>query len=263
MLRTLPIVGLICLVAGIASSQSRARRAELGGPGQTREDVEFQPARMIYRTFGGAGSRGYVNPWWAIDYPMAEMHFLPALNRLTKMSVATDSRHLEATEEDLFEHPFIFLQQPGQGQWSPNDEEARQLREYFDRGGFMLVDDFHGEYEWGIFEESLRSVFPEGDIIEIPEDDSLMHVFYSLEDRLQIPGKRHVRGGRGQGFVSMAGPAHWRGLYDNRGRLKVGINFNMDMGDAWEHADDPDYPADMTGQAYRLGVNYVIYAISH
>ncbi len=188
------------------------------------------------------------------------MHFLPALSRLTKMSVSEDSRHVDAIDPELFDHPFLFLQQPGRGRWTPDEKEARKLREYFDRGGFMLVDDFHGQYEWEIFETSLRAIFPDGEIIEIPDNDSLMHVFFSLEDRLQIPGKRHLIGGGG---VSMDGPPYWRGIYDPHGRLEVGINFNMDMGDAWEHADDPEYPADMTGQAYRLGVNYVIYAMTH
>jgi hypothetical protein len=105
----------------------------------------------------------------------------------------------------------------------------------------------------------MREVFPDRDIVEIPEDDPSIRVMFSLEDRLQIPGKRHVYGGQ----VSMDGPPHWRGIYARPDRLEVGINFNMDTGDAWEHADDPDYPADMTGQAYRLGVNYVIYAMTH
>ena len=64
-------------------------------------------------------------------------------------------------------------------------------------------------------------------------------------------------------YAAMSGPPHWRGIYDDAGRLMVAISFNIDMGDAWEHADDPYYPAEMTGLAYRLGVNYVIYAMTH
>jgi len=256
----LATLALLSVIAGIAYSQSGRNTSRNDGPGQRWEDVEFQPVRLIYRTSGGGGSRGYFNPWWAIDYPDAEQHFLPALNRFTKMSVSEDSRHVDAVNPELFEHPFLFIQQPGKGYWSPNEAEAGRLREFFARGGFMLVDDFHGEYEWETFESNIHAVFPEQDVIEIPEDDSLMHVFFSLEDRLQIPGKRHLMRGGG---VSMDGPPHWRGVYDRKGRLEVGINFNMDMGDAWEHADDPEYPADMTGQAYRLGVNYVIYALTH
>ena len=102
-------------------------------------------------------------------------------------------------------------------------------------------------------------------IVEIPDNDPILHIFYDLHDRLQIPGVRHLRMGRnGQVTVGgMAGPPHWRGIYDERGRLIVAMNFNMDMGDAWEHADDPYYPAPMTGQAYRLGVNYVLYSMTH
>jgi hypothetical protein len=111
----------------------------------------------------------------------------------------------------------------------------------------------------------MQRVLPGREIVDIPPDDPFMHIFYDLKDREQIPGLRHL-GGRGRGgqvATWMEGPPEWRGIYDDRGRLMVGINFNMDMGDAWEHADDPYYPAPMTGQAYRLGVNYVIYAMTH
>ncbi|MEP7354865.1 MAG: DUF4159 domain-containing protein [Acidobacteriota bacterium] len=260
MLRTLSILLALSLIVGVAFSQSRRAKS---GPGQRWEDVDFQPARVIYRTSGGGGSRGNFNPWWAIDYPEAEMNFLPALARMTKMSVSEDSRFLDVMDPAIFDHPFLFLQQPGRGNWNVTEEEAARFREYFARGGFLLVDDFHGEYEWETFEQTMHIVFPDREIIEIPEDDSLVHVFFSLDDRIQIPGKRHLRGRGSDATVSMQGPPHWRGVYDPKGRLQIGINFNMDMGDAWEHADDPDYPAVMTGAAYRLGVNYVVYATTH
>jgi hypothetical protein len=249
-----------CLLIGTASSQTESRR----NIDEDSPEAEFHMARVIYRTSGGAGSRGFRQPWWAIDYPNAEEHFLPALHRLTNMSVADDSRHLELSDDRIFQYPWLFLQQPGQGNWSPNTEEAEQLREYLLRGGFLMVDDFHSDYEWSIFESAMQRVWPDRQIVDIPDDDALMHVFFDLRDRVQIPGKRHLRrGSGGQIAAEMAGSPRWRGIYDNRGRLMVVINFNMDMGDAWEHADDPDYPADITGQAYRLGVNYVLYAMTH
>ena len=252
---------LVCLLAGVASSQtgnrSRDRRADA-------PEAEFHLARMVYSTMGGAGSRRFFNPWWAIDYPMAEEHFLPALRRLTNLSVADDSRHLEVTDERLFDYPFLFVQQVGQGNWSPNSQEAARLREYLLRGGFLVVDDFHGEYDWSVFQAAIQRVLPGRPIVEIPEDDTLMNVFFDLDQRTQIPGQRHLRWGRGNQIVArMAGPPHWRGIYDDHGRLMVAINFNMDMGDAWEHADDPYYPGPMTALSYSLGVNYVIYAMTH
>ena len=255
------IVCFVCLVAGIASSQTKNQSRNKN---EDWPEAEFHLARMKFPTVGGGDSHGYVNPWWAIDYPFAEEHFLPALRRLTKLWVADDSRHLDVTDERLFDHPFLFLQQPGMGNWRPTDLEAAGLREYLMRGGFLLVDDCHGEYEWAVFQAAIQRVLPGRPIIEIPDDDPLMHVFYDLSDRVQIPGLRHLRWGPGGQMVAqMQGPPSWRGIYDDHGRLIVAINFNMDMGDGWEHADDSYYPAPMTGQAYRLGVNYVIYAMTH
>jgi hypothetical protein len=127
-----------------------------------------------------------------------------------------------------------------------------------------MVDDFHGTGDWIIVERALKKVLPDHAIVEIPEDDQLMNVFFDLDKSTQIPGDRHVfRCGGGPGGVQMEGPATWLGIYDDVGRLMVAINYNMDMGDAWEHADDPCYPGPMTALSYSFGVNYVIYAMTH
>jgi hypothetical protein len=262
---------LACLFAALGTGQMRRRIGSMNVgnilPSPTGEALpadEFHMGRLIYPTRGGAGSRGYINPWWAVDYPMAEEHFTTAVNRLTNISAFGDSRHMEATDPRLFDYPFLFVQQPGQGNWRPTDKDAAILLDYFKRGGFMLVDDFHGEYEWDVFQQAITKVLPGRPIVDIPDDDPIMHVFYDLSDRKQLPGLRHLRGGRdGSVQVRMEGPVHWRGIYDERGRLLVAMNFNMDMGDSWEHADDAWYPADMTGQAYRLGINYLMYSMTH
>jgi hypothetical protein len=249
---------LACLLAAVAGAQN------LRDPSGTEPEAEFHLGRVMYRTLGGGGSRGFSNPWWAIDYPVAEKNFLPALVRLTRLAVAEDSRHLELTDGRIFSYPFLFLQQPGNGNWQPSDEEARRLREYLMRGGFLLVDDFHGEFEWHILQTALRRVLPGREIVEIPDGDSVMHALYDLDERFQIPGRRHLRLRRGgEPVVYMQGPPSWRGIYDDHGRLLVAMNWNIDMGDGWEHADDPYYPVEMTGMAYRLAVNYVIYAMTH
>src|SRR3990172_8451308 len=162
---------IVCLLAGIASSQTGNRSRK---PNEDSPEAEFHLARMMYATIGGAGSHGFINPWWAVDYPFAEEHFLPALRRRTNLSVADDSRHLEATDDRLFDYPFLFLQQPGQGNWRPSSQEAARLREYLLRGGFLLVDDMHGEYEWSVFESAMQRVLPDWPIVEIPEGDPLM-----------------------------------------------------------------------------------------
>ncbi len=241
------------LVAGAVSSQDR--RAAAGGD---MPEAEFHMARLAYNTRGGcAGSRGWCNDWWAIDYPLAEIHILPAIERMTRIEVSEDSRHVQLGEERLFDYPWLFMQQVGRGGWQPTAREAERLREYLLRGGFLVVDDFHGEYEWQVFQSTIRAVLPGRPIVDIPDDDMLMNILFSLDNRTQIPGERHL------GWQRMEGPPHWRGIYDERGNLIVAINHNIDMGDAWEHADDPRYPAPMTATAYRFGVNYVIYAMTH
>ena len=93
---------------------------------------------------------------------------------------------------------------------------------------------------------------------EVPEDDSTLHVLYDLDQRIQIPGLRHLRGRWGP-----EGEPHWRGVYDEEGRMMVAANYNMDIGDAWEHADWVEYPEPMTALAYRFGINYIVYAMTH
>ncbi len=246
----------VCLVTAVAGSDN-GKRTDL-------PEAEFHMARLIYRTRGGGGSHGFVQPWWAIDYPFAEEHFLPALQRMTNIAVAQDSRHLEIMDPRLSDYPFLFMQQPGRGNWNPTVQEAGRLREHLLRGGFLLVDDLHGEYDWAVFERSMWRVFPDRPIVEIPENDAVMHVFFDLKKGTEIPGKRHLRRTYGgQTVARMEGEPSWRGIYDDHRRLMVAINFNMDMGDAWEHADDPDYPGPMTALAYQLGTNYVIYSMTH
>jgi len=264
MYRAVKIFGLVLaffLLPVGAISQSSGFRPHIPNDNGS----EFQMARLMYRTQGGcAGSHGLCQPWWAIDYPYAEEHFLAAMNRLTKIAAAGDSWHLEITDDRIFDHPFLFLQQPAQGGWDPTEEEAKRLREYLARGGFLLVDDFHGEREWEYFAYEIGRVLPDREIVEIPNTDPLMHVFYDLTDRKQLPGDRHLRrAANGETFVQMQGDPHWRGIYDDHHRLMVAMNFNMDMGDSWEHADDPEYPAAMTVQGYQLGINYVLYAMTH
>ena len=249
------------LVAGMARSHASAMKPDTQKDGP---EAEFQMARMKYRTFGGGGSHGYFQPWWAIDYPLAEEHFFPALRRSTNIQVADEERHLELTDDRIFEYPFMFMQQPGRGNWSPTSLEAARLREYCLRGGFLLVDDLHGEYDWARFASSMSRVFADRPIVEIPETDALMHVFFDLDERTAIPGERHLRMTRGGQIVAqLEGPPHWRGIYNDRGYLMVAINFNSDMGDSWEHADDPIYPVPMTALGYKLGINYIIYAMTH
>jgi hypothetical protein len=222
-------------------------------------ESEFHMARMMYASgYAGFGWR----QWWAIDYPSAEYHFTRGLRRLTNLDVAQDSRHLSLTDPEIFDYPWLFAQQAGH--WSLSGEEIAGLREYVNRGGFVVVDDFHGAHDWAVVSDTMRQAFPEWPVVPLPEEHPLMNVLFDLDQDTQIPGRRHLyRTAGGEISAQLQGPAQWHGIHDDNGRLVVAINFNMDVGDAWEHADDPVYPVPMTSLAYRFGVNYVIYAMTH
>jgi len=257
---------LLLLVSMPAAGQSRGGYCSgYGEPSGSNDppmpEAEFHMARLMYADASGQIGRRW-RDWWRIDWPEAECHLTRGLKRLTRLDVADDSFFARTLDPRLFDHPWLFAQQVGH--WHLSEQDAGQLREYLLRGGFLVVDDFHGEYEWAIFTESIHRVLPEGVIVDIPETDPLLHILYDLDQRTQIPGRRHLyRAPDGRIEAQLQGPQHWRGIYDDAGRLMVAINFNMDMGDAWEHADDPVYPEPMTALAYRFAINYIVYAMTH
>lgn len=251
---------LLLFTAGLSAQELRS---------EFYPEAEFHMARVVYNNGYGPMGRGFAlsrrgNGWWAIDYPEAEEHFLEGLARLSRIDVASDSHHLSIMEDEIFDHPWLFIQQVGQGAWDPNAEEVIRWREYLYRGGFLVVDDFHGVGQWQRLQASMQKIFPERPIVDLGSEDEVFHVLYELDQLTQIPGRRHLyRAADGSIKAQLEGPQAWRGIYDDEGRLMVAINFNMDMGDAWEHADDPVYPQPMTALSYRFGLNYVIYAMTH
>jgi hypothetical protein len=198
---------------------------------------------------------------WTQDYPRADRHFSQAMRRLTRLHVRSVEQSVMLEDGDeAFNWPWLYAVQVGE--WGLTEQEAKVMREYLLRGGFFMADDFHGDYEWEMFLKRIRFVFPDRPIVDIPEDDPIFHTVFDLKDRFQIPGAAHLYQGckncreGGQG-------AHWRGIYDDKGRIMVAISYNSDVGDAWEFADDPSYPEKFSGLAIRVGVNYVIYSMTH
>ncbi len=230
--------------------------------GQTTEpqaaavlDAEFFFTRLQY----ASSNRGRRGRAWLTDYPEAETHFLRGVTRLTRVATGDYGRDVSLKDDELMDYPWLYAVEVGQ--WYLDDLEAARLREYLLRGGFLMVDDFWGTYEWAIFVDSMRRVFPDRPILEVEESHEMLHILYDLDQRTQIPGRSYF--GSGVTWQRDGRIPHWRGIFDDNGRLMVAINFNMDMGDAWEHADDPWYPEPFTALAYRFAVNYVIYAMTH
>ncbi len=224
---------------------------------------EFHLARLVFDVNAQHGW-GPGRPWWRIDWPEAEFHFLNGLDRYTVIDHSSDSVHIELHDDALFDYPWLFVQQAGR--WYISDLDASRLGEYLQRGGFLLVDDIHGPNDWNTFAHALERALPNSIIEDISPNDSIINILYDLDKSIQIPGRRHIMQNDGNGQVDIRmpyGPHKWRGIKDSAGRWMVAINFNMDMGDSWEHANDPNYPLDMTSLGYRLGMNYVMYALTH
>lgn len=197
---------------------------------------------------------------WTQDYPRADRHFAQALRRLTRIDVRSVEQPINLNDEDdVFHWPWLCAGE--MGDWKLTDAQAKTLREYLLRGGFLMLDDFWGTEEWERFNESMKRVFPDRPIVEIENSDPLFHTVFDLDDRYQVPGEWALR--RGTLYRNDGSVPHWRGIYDDRGRVMVAISFNSDVGDSWEWADDPHYPEKYSALGIRIGVNYVVYAMTH
>ena len=197
---------------------------------------------------------------WTQDYPRADRHFLVALRRLTRIDARSVEQPVNLDDgDDVFYYPFLFAGE--MGDWLLTDAQAAKLREYLLRGGFLMLDDYWGQSEWDQFMESMGRVFPDRPIVEIPDEDKILHTVYDLKERLLIPGQWGLR--RGVLYRNEGSVPHWRAIYDDQGRVMVTMVFNSDMGDSWEWADDPNYPEKYSALGLRLGVNTVIYSLTH
>ena len=200
---------------------------------------------------------------WSIDYPKADRHFLLALERLSIIDTASDENAVKLTDPELRNRPFIYALEVGAMQL--NDGEVDALRRYLLAGGFLLIDDFWGSWAWENLVEQMQRVFPDREIEEVPPGHPLFHTVYDINEIKQIPNKSNGISfdRRGITHENDGTQAHVRGIFDEEDRLMVVINWNTDLGDAWEWADHPDYPSHFSTYAVMLGVNIVVYAMTH
>jgi hypothetical protein len=161
--------------------------------------------------------------------------------------------------DDAYNYPWLNAGE--MGDWRLTEPQVESLREYLLRGGFLMLDDFWGTEEWNRFNESMKRVFPDRPIVEIADEDPINHIVYDLNDRYQVPGEWAIA--RGTTYRNDGATPHWRGIYDDHGRVMVAMTFNNDVGDSWEWADDPNYPEKYSALGIRIGVNYVMYSMTH
>ena len=230
---------------------------------------DFVFARLMfpaapYARFDRAGSRwAQGNSTWTQDYPAADRHFLLALNRLTLVNARSVEQAVNLDEgDDVYNYPFLYAVRPGE--WQLTDSQATKMRDFIDRGGFFMCDDFWGTSEWDVFMDSMRRVFPEAEVVDIPDEDQFFHSVFDLTERYQIPGAWGVYG---RGYQNDGSTPYWRAIYQpvpgGKSRIVAIMIPNSDLGDSWEYADQPSYPEKYSRLGLRLGINAVMYAMTH
>jgi Domain of unknown function (DUF4159) len=238
-------------------------------PADWQKKAEFMFARLMYPAYSrGEYSFGGFNggKWregrsiWTQDYPRADRHFLQAIRRLTRL----DARSVEQPvnlddDDDVYNYPFLYAVQTGQ--WDLTDAQAAKLRDYLLRGGFLMCDDFWGASQWETFEASMNRVFPEYRASDLPGGAPIFHTAYELGRRYQIPGARYLDTGLMEKCQGCR--AQWRAVSDGDGHILVAMTVNSDVGDSWEFADDPRYDEKFSALGLRIGINYIVYSLTH
>lgn len=217
---------------------------------------EFYFTRAIYSSGGYGWGRGNS---WAIDFPKSDRQFMTVLKRLTNLDAFDWENAVRLDNPAIRRFPFLYALEVGY--MSLRDEEIEGLRDYLKAGGFLVIDDFWGSREWAQFEYQMGLVFPNHPIIDLDLDHPVFNTFYEIDEILQVPAYGRYWGGRTSerdGYVPYV-----KGIEDDDGRLMVIINWNTDLGDAWEWAEQPDYPLQYSTFAFQMGVNMIVYAMSH
>lgn len=262
-LRNPALIGVALLLwsASALAFQNRAIFGDDDEPGVllSASELNQKTAEWTFARFHYDLNSNWGFQRWAADYPKSDRQFVQGVRRLTRIQARPVEQVVDAKSDDLYNWPWIYVEDAGA--WRMTEVQAARLREYLDRGGFMMVDDSHGDFEWEGFLAGMRMIYPHRLVEDLSDQDPMRHSVYDLNDLAQIPGTRYIWGGRG--YTPDSAVPKWRAIRDDQGRVVVAICHNSDVGDAWEWADSPNYPEKLTSLAYRIGINYIIYAMTH
>jgi hypothetical protein len=268
-LRIATLIGLVFLAHAPALAQrefGRGRRFYGGDPNEFYVPPEWQKnvpydgrftfARIKYRGYERFMQEG---PGWSHDYPRAEEHLMRIIREITAIrpfvanEVALGGNILALDDPELMKYPVAYLSEPGG--WHPNEKEIFGLRTYLLKGGFVIVDDFDnsgGDLQH--FYSVMQQVLPNARIVDVPETHPIFDSFFKVDLRLME---------RSEG--NYGGAARYLGIYrdnDPRKRLMMIVNLNLDVGEHWQWSTRGFSPVP-SNEAYKLGVNYLIYALTH
>jgi len=250
---------LLLAFALVCTLQLRAAEGEL-------EEIDYDTAgefnfvRVQFNTYFSGGFGGARYGPWSIDFPDADMNFLRGVSRLTNIRVMSNPIVLNLGQEEIFDYPFLYMLEVGQGGGlTLTPGEIENLREYLLRGGFLLIDDFWGQRQWDNFMAAFSQVFPDREVVELSSDHEIFHCYYDIDGPQMIPalGRSDEYGEQGIDYATN------HAILDDEGRVMVLMNWNSDMGDGWEHTYHPAYPTRFANSAYQLGINYLMYSLTH
>jgi hypothetical protein len=250
--RWVRLLGLVLISAASVSAQRDAPFA-----GHYANDVEYDGrftfVRLQWASDGRLGRRGGWGSAWNHDYPRAEQHLSQILRELTYLDIRTDgSRILALDDPALFKYPIAFMWEPGF--WELTDREADSFRAYLLKGGFAVFEDFDGPQQWSNFEAQMQRVLPDGRFVKLENAHRIFNTFFGIE---HIEAIVHP--------MSRITPSYYGVFEDNdpSKRLMVVANFDNDVPEYWEWSGQGLFPFDASNEAYKLGVNYMIYGLTH
>jgi len=219
----------------------------------TPYDGRFTFVRLRWQSELGFSRRGGWSSAWNHDYPRAEQNLGLILQELTALDVRTDgSRILTLDDPDLFKYPIAFMWEPGF--WNLTDREAESFRAYLLKGGFAVFEDFDGAQQWNVFEGQMRRVLPDARFVKLDNTHRIFDAFFQIKD---IDAIVHP--------MSRIRPSYY-GIYEHNDpskRLMVVANYDNDVPEYWEWSGQGLFPFDSSNEAFKLGVNYMIYGLTH
>ena len=245
-------LAVAAVVVPLAAQRFRGVNGEaaLYAPPNPPYDGRFTYARIKFtQTCCVMGGR-YWDVKWGHDYPEADQHLPKILQELTTMRIRTDGSVIMALDDpELFKYPFAYLCEVGY--WEPSDKEVLGLRNYLLKGGFIIVDDFEGNH-WFNFEAQMKRVLPEARLIPLTAQHPIFDSFYRIDNIDLVDGNFGTR-------------AQFYGVFEDNDpakRMMMVVNYNYDVSEFWEYSDTGLFPIALTNEAYKIGVNYIVYSLS-
>ncbi len=232
------------------------RPAPFNPPANERYDGRFTFARLKYET--APGGYYYMGlPAWAHGYPRAERNLMKIMNEVSDLQPRLEESVIENLDDpELFKYPLAYMTEAGF--WTLTDAEAAAFRTYLEKGGFVIFDDFRGDFRggggWETFAANMRRIIPDARFVDLDVSHPIFHSFFEI-DSLDIIPQDYDRG-----------RPMLRGLFehnDPKKRLMAIVNYNTDVSNFWEFSGTGFRPIEESNEAYKLGVNYVIYGMTH